>query len=111
MDKLAGSKFNMQVQCGVFGFDDCSQIEIVVFNQKTPADRLVYLKVPDAEQPDALPVESNSDNQLYLDITVDTAELPVGQYMFELKRTVTGQQMPVIKNPVNLFNLKTSQTS
>jgi hypothetical protein len=111
MDKLKGSKFNMQVKCGVFGFDDCSQIEIAVFNAKTPADRLVYLKVADAEQPDALPVESNSGNQLWLDITVDTSELPVGQYLFEMKRTVTGDAMPIIKTPVELFKLKTSQTS
>lgn len=111
MDKLIGSKFNMQVQCGLFGFNDCSQIEIVVFNQKTPADRLVYLKVPDAELPDALPIESNSGNQRYLDIAVDTSGLAIGQYMFEMKRTVTGQAMPVIKTPVKVFNLKTSQTS
>lgn len=106
--KPLGSQFSIAIDVPAFGFNDCDEIEIALFNERAPARKVIYSKGGDN------PVENNSGQNLTIDIMVmsdHTRTLGIGNVKLELKRVVNGVKQPIIKSKVPVFTIETSYTS
>ena len=106
--KPLGSQFSIAIDVPAFGFNDCDEIEIALFNEYAPARKVIYSKGGDN------PVENNSGQNLTIDIMVmsdHTRTLGIGNVKLELKRVVNGIKQPIIKSKVPVFTIETSYTS
>ena len=106
--KPLGSQFSIGIDIPAFGYNDCAEIEIALYNERYPSRKVIYSKGGDN------PVENNSGQNLTIDIMVmpdHTRTLGIGNVKLELKRVVNGVKQPIIKTKVPVFTIETSYTS
>ena len=107
--KPLGSQFSIGIDIPAYGYNDCAEIEIALYNERYPHRKVTFRKT-DTDNP----VENNSGQNLTIDIMVmsdHTRTLGIGNVKLELKRVVNGVKQPIIKSKVPVFNIETSYTS
>lgn len=107
MNKLQGSQFSVGIDIPAFGYNDCEEIEIVLFNKRNLSKKITYKKSTGT-------VMNSSGYNLTIDIlvtTTDSKTLALGDVFIEVKRTVSGIKQPVIKSKLPVFTLEESYTS
>ena len=93
LEKYIGEQFNMSIVIPAFGYNDCSEIEIILYNKYDTSKTVRYLKTDST-------IENNSNRNDTIDILIsssNTKTLGKGLIILELKRTVSGENMPIIK--------------
>lgn len=94
------------------GFDDCSQIEIAIYENETGNVAMRFFKVSDPEHNDAGVIEASDSLDYNLMITVTkemTEDLAPGEYCIEISRTMVLDDQ-IFKSVANFFTVKKSRT-
>ena len=107
--KPLGSQFSIGIDIPAYGYNDCAEIEIALYNERYPHRKVTFKKTDTAN-----PIGNNSGLNATIDILVTpehTKILGLGTVKFELKRVVNGVKQPIIKSKVPVFTIETSYTS
>lgn len=108
-----GSQFKKQLQFSSATYDTCEQIEVVVFNEMSKTIGAVFLKVEDADIPDAIIIEQSDVDLKVIDLwfSEETTKRLLGTYTIEVKLSINGVKMPIIKVRNDLFTIQISKTT
>lgn len=94
------------------GFDDCSQIEIAIYENETGNVGMRFFKVSDPEHNDAGIIEESDslDYNLMITVTKEMTEgLTPGKYCIEISRTMDSDGQ-IFKSVTDFFTVKKSRT-
>lgn len=105
--KYLGSQFSVGVVLPAFTFSQCSEIEIVLYNERYTEKSVMFSKL-----------ENTIFNELQDDKTLnfmvssnDTRKLGVGTIRIEIKRVVDGENQPILKSQLPIFSIEKSYTT
>ena len=108
-----GTQFRKQLKFTTSTYDSCEQIEVVVFNELAKTVGLTFLKVEDANIPNAILIEQTDIDKKVIDLWFleETTNQLLGTYTIEVKLSICGVKMPIIKIRSELFTIQTSKTT
>lgn len=111
-DKIQGEQFIEQLRFTGAGYDQCEQMIFVVYNTNTQSVASAFVKVADDKFPGAELVVKNEYDAQVVDLffSAEKTATMLGKYSIEIKRVISGTQMPVIKNKMDVYNFTTSKT-
>lgn len=110
--ELAGAQFTQQFELELTGYNDYEQIVVVVYNTNTDAIAATFVKVATEDYPDAELIKQTDVSDKVLDLLFReaiTANMR-GDYAFEVKRSVGGVDMPILKTESSFLTIKRSKT-
>lgn len=101
IEKYLGEQFSMSIIIPAFGYNDCEEIEITLYNKDARGRKITYLKS------DGTVMNASGENQ-EVDILIsagNTYTLGTGVVVFEIRRKVAGEIMPIVKLSAELLLL------
>jgi hypothetical protein len=113
MEIFRGEQFYRYLAGEGLDYDLCSQIVLCIYEKTRGSVAVNFVKVQDAQFPNA-PLVERSDNpnfklMIFLSAEI-TEKLQPGEYMIEAKRVINGVKMPIIKGVSTFLKVKDSKT-
>lgn len=111
-EKLQGEQFPQSIKFDSAAYDQCDQIVVAVFSSSTGTIIETFVKVADEKYPNAAILTKNETDAQAIDLffTSEKTKNMLGKYSMEIKRVVSGVQMPIFKTTLPMFNFSTSIT-
>ena len=97
----------------IMNYDECSQIVISIYNYDTGKIVQDYVKVNDSKYPTSPLLVKSIDPEFEIQFLVTkelTESIAPGEYYAEAKAVISGDEMPITKEPTYFFTLRPSKT-